>query len=184
MEWNTYDLINHLNQYSEKDMLRAFYNIVEKDNLNEVVFTNGFKYAYTHGGTNNFFDISDNMDSFLWIEENAATILMEAEERAVYDSLPERLVLYRGTCTEELEDLEWGDVHGVSWSLDIEKARFFAKRKNGYGNRCVLKLTIDKENVLAYLKGMEESEMICLYPNCGEIEIVELFPGCGKNFPS
>jgi len=52
-------------------------------------------------------------------------------------------------------------VRGFSWTLDYEKAEWFANRFNYFGDPAVFQATIDRADVLAYTNQRNEQEIIC-----------------------
>lgn len=80
-------------------------------------------------------------------------VLMNSDDYAVYQSLPDTITVYRGVVgTAEDSYL------GLSWSLNQETAEWFAKR---FGHRgYVYEGQIDKKYVYAYFSGRNESEVV------------------------
>lgn len=72
------------------------------------------------------------------------------------NSLPEEMVVYRGIQGEEL--YTWEEDPGYSWTLSERKALWFANRFNGHGK--VLRLEIQRNDVLAYIKSRGEEEIV------------------------
>tara|TARA_R100001163_G_C5030112_1_gene170558 strand:- start:441 stop:1151 length:711 start_codon:yes stop_codon:yes gene_type:complete len=75
-------------------------------------------------------------------------LMMDEEEKAFFDSLPDEITIFRGGIDDK----------GFSWTLDKDKANWFANRLNQ--NEEVFEKTINKNNALAYLNGRGESEII------------------------
>ncbi len=87
-----------------------------------------------------------------WFKKASRESLMDAEELAYYDSLPDEFTVYRGIGSKS-------NKKGISYTLSLEKAEWFAKRfqqKNGY----VLTGTAKKQDVLAYFNSREEREVL------------------------
>jgi len=82
-------------------------------------------------------------------------VAMTEEDAEVYKNLPDQVTVYRG-CSPLNEE-------GFSWSLDKEKAQWFATRFSR-NNSKVLEVTVPKSEVIAYLGGRGESEIL-LYPD-------------------
>ena len=78
--------------------------------------------------------------------------LMDEDEYKFYQNLPEEITVYRGTGKGARHLL------GLSWTLDYEKAKWFATRWNKKG--VIYKGKIRKENVLAYFSRRAESEVV------------------------
>lgn len=79
--------------------------------------------------------------------------VMNDDERAAYDALPDIVTVYRG-CNRAKHDAK-----GLSWTLDISKAEWFARRYQGLN--LVLQGEVKKQHVYALLLGRNESEVIC-----------------------
>jgi len=79
--------------------------------------------------------------------------LMDENEHFTLKNLPEVVEIYRG-CQEGINE------DGLSWTLDPEKAKFFAERFGKPGK--VLKKTVNKAQIVALFSGRNEAEVICL----------------------
>ena len=91
--------------------------------------------------------------------------LMTPEEREYLAALPEEITIYRGCSVLESE----GKYHGISWSLNEAKAKFFAfeEIRNRYRKNqrnTVIQKTVSKSDVVAYFNRREEEEIIYI-PN-------------------
>jgi hypothetical protein len=81
---------------------------------------------------------------------------MDEDERKALKELPSQLTVYRG-CTAGLNE------NGLSWTLDKDKAAWFASRFLTKSQKpCVHTKTISRKKVFAYLTGRNESEVIIL----------------------
>jgi hypothetical protein len=78
--------------------------------------------------------------------------MMTAEELAFYDALPKQVTVYRGH--------HGVNKNGLSYTLDLKKAEWFAKRYGKDG--MVRRRKVAKSKILAYLDGRNESEVIVL----------------------
>ena len=87
----------------------------------------------------------------------AFDLVMNKEDLETFNALPDEFAIYRGTNRSEDEDTD-----SLSWTIDREKAQWFANRLN-HDNPKVLERTIKKEEVLAFYNGRGESEII-VYP--------------------
>ena len=84
---------------------------------------------------------------------------MRTEDIRYYEKLPDEVMIYRGTSLDEFKGSVF-DV-GQSWTLNKEVARFFAyDYYNTSENRCILKATINKNNIFAFVNDREEKECI------------------------
>lgn len=86
-----------------------------------------------------------------WFKKASKESLMDAKEFAYYNSLPDEFTVYRGIGSKS-------NKKGISYTLSLEKAEWFANRfqKNGY----VLTGTAKKKDVLAYFNSREEQEIL------------------------
>jgi len=78
--------------------------------------------------------------------------LMNEEEFNLLQSLPDEVTIYRG-CQAGINE------NGLSWSLNKKKAEFFANRFGKEG--IILERKIPKSNIIAFLNGRGEFEVIC-----------------------
>lgn len=90
---------------------------------------------------------------------------MVAEDYKVYTSLPDELNIYRGVALGR-------EPNGLSWTADLEKAKWFAHRfdrgdKQGYVETAIVK----KEDVLAYFNTRDEDELVVNVRNL-EIKVI------------
>ena len=78
--------------------------------------------------------------------------LMDKTEYAFYKKLPEVVTAYRGVGVGR-------NPKGLSWTLDYDKAEWFANRwgKKGY----IQKAEVKKEYILAYFASRNEEEIVC-----------------------
>jgi hypothetical protein len=76
---------------------------------------------------------------------------MDEEEKEIFLNLPDYVQAWRGCM--------FRNRHGMSWTLNLEKARFFANR---YGNDkpLIYEAVIPKSSILAYFNGRNESEIV------------------------
>ena len=73
---------------------------------------------------------------------------MNEEEKTFFDSLPDEITIFRGGIDDK----------GFSWTLDKDRACWFANR--WYQDHRVFEKTINKSDALAYLNGRNESDII------------------------
>lgn len=85
--------------------------------------------------------------------------LINKEERAYYDVLPESFTIYRGLNEEEHKSKDYG----ISWSLNKETAEaysYFDKNSVAYGKGGLVSKVVDKKEVLAVFSVHSEYEII------------------------
>jgi hypothetical protein len=86
--------------------------------------------------------------------------LMSEEEREFLNSLPDVIEIHRGMTVRESKSKEYG----ISWTLDKKIAEFFAyeylQALVSKEKKTVVTQTIPKSEVIAYLNGREEQEIL------------------------
>jgi len=89
-------------------------------------------------------------------------LMMNEEELVKFHELPDVLKIWRGV--KSGEDIFEIILLGCSWTLDFEKAKWFAKRGRGSlfeePYPLIFELEIKKEEVLSYITRRNESEII------------------------
>jgi hypothetical protein len=98
------------------------------------------------------------------------TLMMQEEEKQMFDDLPSTLLIYRGVCLKE-DNLDIEDYISLNWTLDFEVAKWFSNLGGGYKS-LVLKYEISKDEILSYFTRRKEFEIIVNFENI-EIENVE-----------
>jgi hypothetical protein len=89
--------------------------------------------------------------ALFWSKRPGRENLMDADERFTLANLPETVEIYRG-CTNKLNE------DGISWTLNRDKAEFFANRFSNGG--IVLSKFINKSDIIAVFNGRGEAEVI------------------------
>jgi len=87
---------------------------------------------------------------FKYIKDNKI-IIMDDEDKKIYDNLPDEVTIYRGSVYED----------GISWTLSKEKAEWFRDRFDEKDSK-VFEKTIQKKDIIAYFNGRDEQEIIFL----------------------
>lgn len=86
------------------------------------------------------------------------SFMMDDDEQARYDALPDIVTIYRGHHRDENEA-------GMSWTLDRSVAEWFARRLcSAKHTPRVVTAQTHKSNIVAYLKGRGEQEVIIWHP--------------------
>ena len=108
------------------------------------------------------------IELFKLVDKN---LVMNEKERAVYDSLDDEVVVYRGVPGNKEER-----VKALSWTINKEKARWFASRPTRSETPSALyRAKINKKDIFLFTERRHESEII-LNPNkLKEIEKIETF---------
>ncbi len=101
---------------------------------------------------------------------------LDDDERAALASMPDMITVYRG-CVDWNQD-------GWSWTTDVTKAKWFAKRAfcEDDEEHFVLTAQAPKSAVVGYLTGRDESEVVIATDDLTDIAIEESFylePGEG-----
>ena len=104
--------------------------------------------------------------------------LMDETGLTVFETLPERVTVYRGVgCLDR--------ARGLSWTLDRDKARWFATyaerqlgrsgtaRRGDVGRACVLRGELARVDVIAVLEVREEREVIALPESVQDLHVIE-----------
>ena len=81
---------------------------------------------------------------------------MKEKDKITYDAFPDNIIVYRGASLSEIT----GKYIGQSWTTSIEDAEYFAYIRYKFPSRCVLKATIAKSNIYAYVDERNEKECI------------------------
>lgn len=101
-----------------------------------------------------------------WFKRADKKSLMTEEELLVYETLPEEVTVYRGVTSYNRKKEK-----ALSWTLDYEKAVWFANRfDTGTGE--VWTMTVPKKRILCFFDGCSEQEVIVdLYRFKGKKEV-------------
>lgn len=108
----------------------------------------------------------NGMEIVKWFKRADKKSLMNEEELLVYESLPEEVTVYRGVTSYNRKKEK-----ALSWTLDYEKAVWFANRfSTGTGEAWTM--TVPKKRILCYFDGCSEQEAIVdLYRFKGKKEV-------------
>lgn len=108
----------------------------------------------------------NGMEIVKWFKRADKKSLMNEEELLVYESLPEEVTVYRGVTSYNRKKEK-----ALSWTLDYEKAVWFANRfSTGTGE--VWTMTVPQKRILCYFDGCSEQEAIVdLYRFKGKKEV-------------
>ncbi len=143
---------------------RLFTEIVRKCQITPAAFASGLAAAYTTGR-------ADRETALLLFKFARPSDMMNPDEMAIFDGLPDRLTIYRGCSTEEIA----GGVFGLSWTLSRDVAEFFAWR---YGapdtSRVVVRTEITRAQALAYFSATTGEREIITDVTAGPSQPVEI----------
>lgn len=157
---NLEEASNLMTMCSSFDRFHKFLEI--KDQLNDKDYWKILSDAYTC--SDNLFHLIEDVKEAFIVDRPFREFLMDEEDFKVYNSLPEKLIIYRGMTIEELESENFG----VSWTLSKKTAEFFAYT---YGRnfstvdrpKTVHQLEVSKVEIIAYFGGRNEQEVIYIY---------------------
>jgi hypothetical protein len=93
------------------------------------------------------------------------SVAMDEDEREIFDTLPERLTIYRGSANRR-------GVRSMSWSRQPERAHWFGRRSAGFVHADYYYLAtceVRKEDVLAYFS--REDEIVLFPAKCVNLQI-------------
>lgn len=144
--------------------IEAFVNIM--DRLNDESYWRILSATWID--TENYFQFKDVWHSLLSSNRPKREAMMDEDDRKVYDALPDVFTIYRGREPgDPLSRLGKRDIKkfGMSWTLKLEVAQFFAKRFQRYPtNRGITPLIyeakVERKNIIAYLGGRNEAEVL------------------------
>lgn len=88
------------------------------------------------------------------------------EDKELLDNLPDEVTIYRG-----VTEYNAGTIKGLSWSLSLDTARWFAHRFGENGH--VYKATINKKDVLALYTDRNESEVVVDFRRLQNVKMIE-----------
>jgi hypothetical protein len=91
--------------------------------------------------------------------------MMTAEEHREFDAMPERMTLYRGFCSK------YGTWRGMSWTDDIDLARFFARYRSAEPSIAIT--NIKKRGVAAFIKA-RGSEREFIVPRLLQSQLIDI----------
>jgi hypothetical protein len=103
---------------------------------------------------------------------------MDAEEREHYFGLPDSLTVYRGVKLRKA-------VNGLSWTFDLERAKWFARRWATKEQQSMVAIgTVHKKNILAVFLGRNEKEIVSNKVNVQRIAALEELNEHGTKGPT
>ncbi len=122
-----------------------------------VVLTNAFR-SYKKGGLLALYHhtASDQWEELPVIRKSLYSEMRQSDQN-VYNSLSEKVTIYRGTSFEEYESKQYSQ----SWTMDINKAHEFAydlgsREKYNNSRRVVMENQILKQDIYAYIDDVNE----------------------------
>ena len=138
----------------------ALMHLVSKEKMNDKKYWDLVSYVWIDSE-----NIFENRIIWRWLlnhQRGNSHLMMDKEEKKYFDGLPDKIKIYRGGMDDK----------GFSWTLDKQKAEWFANRwamNSNWGDRSnidgehsteVFTKTINKTDALAYLNGRNEQEIV------------------------
>jgi hypothetical protein len=147
------DITNLLWTYTDSNLRwELFADLAEKGKLSDEAFNKGLAIAWTEGrGTGDF-------RAMAYFDRCQKELIMDEEELAYYNNLPDKVTLYRGCSIEEYEGED--SCFGISWTTSRDVAEFFAFR-NEQEDTAVYSIEVDKEDIKTVFLSRNEFEAIC-----------------------
>lgn len=140
-----------------------FKELFQQDRLSLDAIKNSLIEVYT--GSEDF-DQMFFLPIFQKVKEEDGVLLMTEEDRRLFESLPDKVVIYRGM--REDEDIK----NKLSFTVSFDMAVFFANRHSEQSEKgVVVSSVVNKSDILALIQG--EDEVIIAPQNLGEITIVQ-----------
>lgn len=129
--------------------LNAFYEVHDK--LEPKEYWELFSGMWTD--SENIWQNKDTFKYLLGLHQDSRRYFMSEEDLEVYDNLPEQITIYRGYTVGK-------NKNGFSYTLNKERAEWFAKRFNKNGK--VWERVVNKKDIVAYTNARNEEEIIYL----------------------
>jgi len=155
------DLLSQLSMVSSEDRMEKFFEI-EPFLLTDEMYWSYLGGAYTTSSNNQ--KHSRKIKKAFASNKKNRELVMSKEDRIAFNKLPQNLTIYRGMSVKEKES---GDF-GISWTLNQEVAKKFADRYiHNYDSieeeHTLLKLVVNKKDVIAYFPSFDEEEIIYIH---------------------
>ncbi len=159
------DLLNYGSSHIEPDddppvgvtIFQVFLSL--KPILKGKLYWETLREAYTM--SDNLYNYRYDLRAAFMSKEENRDSLMSKKEIKILNNLPDKVKIYRGVTTDEIESNDFG----LSWSLNRKVAEFFAfKYRRNYDTssslKTVIELEVDKNEIIAYFHDREEAEII------------------------
>jgi len=120
-----------------------------------------------------------NIDEFIWKLSELPNPMdtMTGEEKKTYENFPDVVKVYRGIGVDENDEVKIKPEHGfnigISWTTDKETSIWFCRRKSIWKNMkpILLESEVKKDDILLFLNGRKEFEVIIDPKNLKEIKV-------------
>lgn len=146
-------------RYSSTQRFDFFYELSRK--MSPKVYWELLGTTYT--SSDNLFQYKEKVRECFAAKHPFKEYLMNDEERAFIEALPDEVTIYRGMTIKELESGKYG----ISWTLDKKVAEFFTdtylrNHATSKEAKTIKELQIKKTDIVAYFQDRQESEIIYL----------------------
>lgn len=156
------DVLIKINHQAKAKLFKELY---QQDRLSFEAIQNSLVDVYVDSEN---FDQMFFLPLFKKVKEEDDVLLVSEEDKKRYESLPNRVVIYRGM--REGENIK----KKLSYTLSFDKAVFFADRhSNQLDKGVVVSVVVNKCDILAVITQRDEDEVIIDPDNLGEIIIVQ-----------
>lgn len=158
---NTIKRVDEVVDFINKPYRMTFLKYAKED-MSIKDFSENLKYIWTTTENPNQ-DVNVSVSTAAkWFREADKNFLMNKKEQEVYANLSESITLYRGVAVGR-------NPKGLSWTNDIETAKWFAHRFDRNGKTGYIQYaTVPKSKVLAYFH--EEKEFVVQIRNFSILE--------------
>jgi hypothetical protein len=155
---NNVDFLTQILLSSSDDKMQKFIDYVDNFKKDKDYWE---QLSAVYQGINNSYKLQEEIKHLFQAKRPEKESLMTAEELKQLSKLPEFITIYRGMTIIEKNSGKYG----MSWSLDEKIAKKFADTfPHNYDTKglemTVEKKTINRKDVVAYLIGRDESEII------------------------
>lgn len=156
------DVLIKINHQAKAKLFKELY---QHDRLSLEAIQNSLVDVYV--GSENF-DQMFFLPLFKKVKEEDEVLLVSEEDKKRYESLPDRVVIYRGM--REGENIK----KKLSYTLSFDKAVLFADRHSKQSEKgVVVSVVVNKCDILAVITQRDEDEVIIDPDNLGKITIVQ-----------
>jgi hypothetical protein len=153
MDITTKSVIRHVVRFYSEDQYMTGLHAIHRKIADPAVFWEAFWEVWSLS-ERHFLDrdITAEMMTPQRLASPHRTLSLEPDEQAVLADLPDRIRVFRGC---------WADnVEGWSWTLSVDVARKFATWMPVDGQPLIVEGKVAKGEILAYLGGREEQEIV------------------------
>lgn len=156
------DVLIKINHQAKAKLFKELY---QQDRLSFEAIQNSLVDVYVDSEN---FDQMFFLPLFKKVKEEDDVLLVSEEDKKRYESLPNRVVIYRGM--REGENIK----KKLSYTLSFDKAVFFADRhSNQLEKGVVVSVVVNKCDILAVITQRDEDEVIIDPNDLGEITVVQ-----------